>query len=245
VSTISGGRKVDFGQATKHLGPEDALFVWKKPAKKSALVEQAQWDALGDLTVRILRITVEKKGARTKHYTVVTTLLDPFLYPAHEIIAAHARRWRMEMCLDDLKTTLGMENLQCRTPSLVQKELRVFLIAHNLVRWLMASAATQENADLERVSFKGSLDGFRQWSQAIAQCQGPRKRQHGALLWKDLLRTLVADAVPLRPGRTEPRAVKKRSKYPHLNRPRQQYVPRWSRNKRRSMALAKRKAQAS
>ena len=41
-------------------------------------------------------------------FVLVTTLLDPPLYPAAEILATHARRWRLEMSLDDLKTTLGM-----------------------------------------------------------------------------------------------------------------------------------------
>jgi hypothetical protein len=147
------------------------------------------------------------------------------------------------MCLDDLKTTLGMENLRCRCPEMVQKELLVFCIAHNLLRWVMAHAAHSGEVPLERLSFKGSLDSFRQWSQALAQI-GKTKHQtkKRAQMWANFLQTLASDLVPDRPGRREPRAVKKRSKYPHLDCPRKKFRERLSRNKRRSRALARKRA---
>ena len=82
----------------------------------------------------------------------------------------------------------------------------------------MAQAATEHQAALERLSFKGSLDAVRQFSQAMAQAKSKKKRQQ---LWTELLRTLAADLVPERPGRREPRAVKrKKNKYQRLNSPR-------------------------
>jgi hypothetical protein len=233
-------RKVDFRRAQKHLGTGDALFAWRK-GKPSAFLEAARWQSLPqELTVRLLRVSLQRPGFRTTSLVLVTTLLDPVLYPAAEIIATHARRWRLEVSLDDLKTTLGMTSLRSQTPAMAHKELLVFLIAHNLIRWVLASAATQESAELERLSFKGALDGFREWSQAMAHCA--RQPQRCKELWRSLLRSIAADAVPERPGRHEPRAVKKRSKYPHLNRPRDQYVGRPNRNHRRRLARAKKHA---
>ena len=116
----------------------------------------------------------------------------------------------------------------------------MFLSAHNLLRWMMAKAAQTEGVALERISFKGTMDTFREWSQAMAQL-GSSSRNHRkrTALWQKFFEILAADLVPERPGRREPRAVKKRSKYPHLNKPRHQYVERWSRNKRRRMATTK------
>jgi hypothetical protein len=242
ISTVpTRRRRVDFRKAKKRLAPGDALFVWRKSSQNSALLDAPNWGALPEeLTVRLLRVHVQRRGFRAEHFVIVTTLLDPALYPASEIIAAHARRWRMEMTLDDLKTTLGMEQLRCQQPSMVQKELLIFLTAHNLIRWLMAKAATHEQAEIEQISFKGTLDGFRQWSQAMAQrgSQRPRCTE----LWLLLLHTIAADALPFRPGRHEPRAVKKRSKYPHLNKPRRLYRSRWNRTKRRRIANAKKRS---
>jgi DDE family transposase len=245
MATVAArARKVDFRKAKKRLGPQDSLFVWKKPAKPSSWLSPQKWRALPpEITVRLLRVTLERRGFRTEHLVLVTTLLDPELYPACEILATHARRWRLEMCLDDLKTTLGMESLRCHCPEMVEKELLVFLIAHNLVRWLMTQAASNGSVELDGLSFKGSLDAFRQWSQALAQHgSGHRHRQRRDRLWSRLLEILVADAVPYRPGRHEPRAVKKRSKYPHLNQSRHQYRGRWSRGKRRRIAIARKRA---
>jgi hypothetical protein len=233
-------RRVDFRQRIQKLGPGDGLFLWHKPKVPSKLLSAEQWAQVPEtLVVRVLRRRIEQPGFRTRELTLVTTLLDPQGYPAQELVELYFRRWRLEMCLDDLKTTLGMEKLNCRTPSLVQKELLLFLIAHNLLRWMMAQAAQIGPAPLERISFKGTLDAFRQWSAALAQVRGPGKLTKQKALWRQLLRIIAADPVPERPGRREPRAVKKRSKYPRLTRPRHTYVDRWSRNRRRRVQRAK------
>ncbi len=227
-------RHVDFRQRLKKLGPGDALFLWQKPKVPSPLLTAEQWEQVPDtLVVRIVRRRIEQPGVRTRELTLVTTLLDPDLYPAQELFELYFQRWRLEMCLDDLKTTLGMEKLNCRTPAMVQKELLLFLTAHNFLRWIMAQAAQAGCAPWERISFKGTLDAFRQWSEALAQVRGPGKLAKQRALWRQLLRIVAADPVPKRPGRKEPRAVKKKSKYPRLTRPRHSYIDRWSRNKKR------------
>lgn len=239
----TGARHVDFAKASKLHGAQDGLFVWRKPATRSPLLTAQEWDALpAEITVRIVRTRLEKPGFRTSELTVMTTLLDAALYPREEILSAYLRRWRMEMCLDDLKTTLGMERLHCQSPELLASELLIHLSAHNLVRWVMAGASALGEVDLDRISFKGTLDAFRQWSAGMVQVRGPGKKRKLADLWRQFLLTLAADLVPLRPGRQEPRAVKKRSKYPVLNKPRRQYIERWSRNKRRRVANTKKVA---
>jgi hypothetical protein len=239
----TGVRRVDFRRAKKRYRTGEGLFTWAKPVNPSAVVPLAEWLELpAQITVRLLRVEIKRRGFRTQRLTLVTTLLDQTLYPAEQIIGAYARRWRLETCLDDLKTTLNMEHLNCRCPAMVEKELLVFLIVHNLLRCLMIDAAQNGDVSLERISFKGTLDGFRQWAVALSQLgrsKGHTKKR--AQLWADLLNTLAADLVPQRPGRREPRAVKKRSKYPHLDRPRKNYRERLSRNKRRSRALARKR----
>lgn len=233
-------RRVDFRKALKKLGPHDALFLWHKPKAPSKLLTAQEWAQVPEtMLVRLIHIHIERPGFRTRELTIVTTLLDPQLYPAQEILAAFLKRWRLEMCLDDLKTTLGMEQLKCRKPELVHKELLVFLLAHNLLRWIMGQAAKAGEVDLERISFTGTMDAFRQWSVALVQARGPGKLSKQKRMWRDLLWTLAADSVPERPGRQEPRAVKKKSKYPRLTKARHLYVERWSRNKRRRVQRAK------
>lgn len=232
-------RRVDYRRAVRRFGVDDALFVWRK-GHPSKLLSPEQWAALPEeLTVRIIRHRVVKKGFRTKELTIVTTLLDPQLYPREEILEAYLRRWRMEMCLDDLKSSLGMEMLTCRSPAMVEKELLMFLIAHNFLRWIMLQAAPQVPGAAERISFKGTLDAFRQWSQALAQLSSKRGAKGQARkLWSRLLETLAADAVPERPCRREPRAVKGRPKYGWLNQARHVFKERPSRSARRRQSRA-------
>ena len=213
----TGSRRVDFRKGQR-LGKNDRLFVWKKRARTGRWLKKKLLVLLPDeITVRVLRVCVIEKGFRARTLTLMTTLLDAKLYPAHEIAAAYLRRWRLEMCLDDLKTTLGLEKLKCLTPDMAEKELLAGLIAHNLLRALMAEAARTHGVDLDRISFKGCLDCFRQFSAALCQA---RTRKGRLALWAQLLKTLAADQVPHRPGRREPRAVKRRCKYQKLTRPR-------------------------
>jgi hypothetical protein len=236
-------RRVDFRQALTQRGPQEGLFLRTKPQAPSKLLSLEEWKQVPQtMIVRSIRLRLQRPGFRTRELTLVTTLPDDQLYPVQELAEVYFERWRLEMCLDDLKTALGMEKLNCRTPALVQKELMVFLIAHNFIRWIMGQAAQQGEVQLERISFTGTLDAFRQWSVALALVRGPGKLSKQKRLWRELLQILAADLVPERPGRQEPRAVKKVSKYRRLTKSRHRYVERWSRNKRRRVQRAKNQA---
>jgi hypothetical protein len=215
-------RRTDGRRRLKRLARNDWLFRWKKGPKPSPWLSLSQWTGLPlEMTMRAVKGSCYQKGFRVRQVTVVTTLLDPQFYPAREILQAYLRRWRLEMCLDDLKTTLQMEMLRGRSPEMVQKELYTRLIAHNLIRCTIAQTSAEHHVSLERVSFKGSLDALRQFSQAMAQARSKKKRRE---LWAELLETLAADLVPERPGRREPRAVKrKKNKYPRLDAPRDKF----------------------
>jgi hypothetical protein len=226
-------RHIDWRQGQR-LGPCDAVFVWHKPKRPSLWLSLAQWLGLPEsLTVRVLRIRVGGPGVRVKELTLMTTLVDPEIYRAPHIIQAYQWRWRQEMCFDDIKTTLAMAHLKSQSPDMACKELCMFLIAHNMLRCLMAQAAAQEQIPVQRVSFKGALDGLRQCAIALAVARTKAARQ---ALWAQFLLGLAEDRVPERPGRSEPRAVKRIVKYPKLDTHRKRYKERMSRNQRRRQA---------
>ena len=83
--------------------------------------------------MRMVRFTLEIPGFRTQSVTLITTLLDPKLYPAEELARIYARRWRIELWFRDLKTPMGMETLRCLSPKMVHKELELFFISCNLM----------------------------------------------------------------------------------------------------------------
>lgn len=224
-------RRVDFRQG-RRLGRYDRIVSWRKGQHRVEWLSGADWAALPEwVEVRILRTQMRRRGFRSREITLVTTLLDAQLYPTEQLLAAYARRWRLELCLDDLKTTLGLETLKCLTPAMAEKELLMGLIAHNLVRCVMAQAAQTHAAPLDRISFKGALDALRQFNHALCQTRCAHRKKE---LWAALLLALARDLVPERPGRREPRAVKRRPKYPLLTRARSQLRDRPRRSVRRT-----------
>jgi ribosomal protein L17 len=216
-------RRIDGRRRLQRLARNDWLVRWKKtPSCTSPWLSALQRATLpAEMTLRVIKGSCYRKGFRVRRITVVTTLVDPELYPAQEILQAYLRRWRLEMCLDDIKTSLQMEFLRSRSPQMAYKEMLARLIAHNLIRCTMAQAASQHQQSLERLSFKGSLDALRHFTHAMARARSRAKRQR---LWDLLLQTLARDLVPERPGRREPRAVKrKKNKYPRLDAPRHRF----------------------
>lgn len=213
-------RRRDFRQG-RHLDKNDRLLVWRKPApwQKPRFIPKRLWQRLPqELSVRMVRFALVVPGYRTKSVTLITTLLDPALYPAAELARLYARRWRIELWFRDIKTSMGMETLRCLSPGMVHKELEMYFIAYNVIRCLMAEAAETHCVAIERLSFKGTVDSLRQFAAAIAQARSRRKK--GELIAR-LLELIARDPVPERCGRREPRAVKRRPKpYQKLNRPR-------------------------
>jgi hypothetical protein len=102
-----------------------------------------------------------------------------------------------------------METLSCKTPEMIEKEMWVYLLAYNLIRIMMAEAASWSNLLPRQLSFKHTLQLWRAWRQ--------RAYKLDEECLQVLLMLIVGNTVGNRPGRTEPRAVKRRPKpYPLL-----------------------------
>jgi hypothetical protein len=194
----------------KKLGKGDWLVQWKRTAAKPKYMSQEDYQRLPQtLTVRIIKVKVTAPGMRTRSLVLVTTLLDPTLYPAAEIAELYLQRWRVELTFRDLKTVMKMEVLRCKSPEMVHKEILMHFIAHNLVRLLMQEAALIWSVPPQRISFKGTLDTLREYLCAAgSRCQ----RHYLRGLYSQMLAAIAAGRVPHRPGRREPRAVKRRPK---------------------------------
>jgi Transposase DDE domain len=183
-------------------GKWDQIVVWYKPKYKPRWMSAEEYAELpGEITVRELRYRVHTPGYRVGEVTLVTTLLDAAVYPASEVAALYHRRWLVEVNFKHLKITIKMDVLNCKTVDGVLKELAVFALVYNLVRSVMVESARVQGVAPERVSL---LDAIR-WMVGV--------EGDGHLC--DLL------VNPARPGRFEPRVVKRRPKqYPRMTKPR-------------------------
>jgi hypothetical protein len=200
-------RKGDTGRPRsrwlKRLGQHDQLVAYRKPKQRPEwMTDEAYAELPEELVVRELRYTIHDPGRRTRHVTLVTTLLDPDLYPAEAIAELYGQRWKIETNFRHLKQTLNMDVLRCQTVIGVQKELTMYALVYNLVRCVMLEAARHQEVPVDRISF---VDAVRWLAQACAgDCQPLQLRVN-----------------PLRPERWEPRVVKRRPKeYSRMTQPR-------------------------
>jgi hypothetical protein len=214
VFRVRGSRRKDFRQG-KRLSRDERLVQWTKPKEKAWTLSTQQWAALPEiLTLRLVRCRLQLPGFRTRQVILVTTLLDSVSFPPAALSQLYYRRWAMELTLRNIKITLQMDTLSCKTPQNLEREIRMHFLVHNLVRRLMLEAARRYRVALERMSFAGGLAAARRYGEALLQARSEARRHN---LREELFRVLADDLVPDRPGRREPRAVKRRPKpYPRL-----------------------------
>jgi hypothetical protein len=186
----------------KSLGKEDQLVEYFKPPEVPPWMSRDEFEALPDsIIVRELRRTACRPGLGSVMLTMVTTLLDPAIYPPGELLELRLRRWDVETNLRHLKITMNMDVLRCKSEQGVRKELAVFCLVYNLVRVVMLEAARRQEVPVARVSFADAL----KWT---------RHARPG-----EALPELIVN--PRRPDRVEPRCKKRRPKeYDLLNKPR-------------------------
>lgn len=191
----------------QRLGPRDHLIVWHKPAIKPDWMGEADYERAPDtLTVRELR---------TGGKTLVTTLLCPKQTSKSDLKSLYRDRWHIELDLRNIKITLGMEKLSCLRPSMAIKEIWVYLLAYNLIRVMMAQAALLAHQLPRQLSFKHTVQIWIAWTQH------DNVNNHDDKL-SALFVLIAQQRVGERPGRIEPRAIKRRPKpYPILTQPRE------------------------
>lgn len=207
----------------QRLGKNDRIVEWRRTGVRPEWLDESEWRGLPErLWVREVKVEVENPGFRTRALWVVTTLLDHRAYPAGELARLYQRRWQVEICFRDIKITMGMDVLRCKTPAMVEKEVWMRVIAYNLIRGLIAEAAAKHGERPETLSFKGTVDALRQWAPLMAQTDDDDQAappSYAAFLYyraKDKLRS--------RTGRVEPRARKRRPKnYQLLTKPRKEF----------------------
>ena len=205
----------------KILGHDDLLITWQRPAYTAKMAySREEWENLPKkLVLRQVKVKVNIPGFRTTGFHIITTLLDPVKYPAAELAELYFKRWNVELIFRDIKTTMGMDILRCQTPEMIRKEILMHFIAYNCVRRLMYEAAEEANIDVSVVSFKGSLQALRSWEPHLNQANVSQAERFR--LVSDLYDAMTNTPIRQRPGRSEPRCIKRRPKsYQLLTSPR-------------------------
>ena len=202
-----GARRADFRRG-KRLGKDDHVVRWRKPSIVRA-VNWATYKTLPEyLEVRETRIRVEQCGFRTEEVIVVTTLIDPQATTKEDLADLYRSRWSQELDIRDIKISLQMDILRCKTPELVRKEIWTHVLAYNLIRTIMAQAANQHELQPREISFKGTVQTLEAF-QPLINFQANKGAAFRQQLCQQLLAAVANHRVADRPNRLEPRKRKR------------------------------------
>lgn len=217
IFPIHASRDCDFRKGEK-LGEKDHIVKWIRPAKPEWIDQETYDNTPAEISVREVSITIERKGFRPATRILVTTFLDPIEVSKNDLNLLYSCRWWVELDLRSIKTTLQMDILRGKSPEMVRKEIWAHLLAYNMIRKMMAQAAFVHNTKPRELSFKGALNVVKSF------------RERGILfesnetIYSALLNAIARKKVGNRPGRQEPRVVKRRPKaFPRMQKARHLY----------------------
>ena len=187
--------------------PDGDVLVWQRPNKPRGMTGEQYRRYPESLTMRQVSVDARDKNNRAKQFKVITTILDPSV-DGRQIGSLYEHRWSGEVDIRSIKSTMQMGVLRCKTPEMVHKEIWAHLLAYNMLRTVMAVAAAESGIEPRQVSFKGAKQAVTAFAPKIEAAR-PKDRPR---LIDDLLAVVAYRRVGDRPGRWEPRALKRRPK---------------------------------
>ncbi len=211
-------RHRDFRRGER-LGKYDHLVTWIRPPRPEWMTAEQYARIASTLTLRETQFAISAPGSRSTSLTVVSTLTDPEEYPQEQIAELFGCRWNVELDIRHIKQTLHLDHVACKSPAMVRRHLWVTLLAYNLIRKVMAAAAAGHHRLPRHLGFtRACQEILAAWM--LVACGGCRDL---AGHWQRVLARIAAHTVADRPGRLEPRVLKRRrQRYPLMTRPRPQ-----------------------
>ena len=196
VCAINGSRTSPFEGTCNAI--EEKQITVEKPIRNKSRFTPEQWEQLPEsVTYRCIRYRIT---GRTEAVTVVTTLLDADRFSAKDIAELYGLRWEVELDIASWKTTMGYRDLRCHTPENLDREIAVGVLAYNLVRTVTNDAAAVLEVHPREISFSHSRDAWISFSDEL--------NSSSDLMW--IILSATSRLVRHRPGRSEPREIKKR-----------------------------------
>jgi Transposase DDE domain len=187
--------------------PDGDVILWQRPNKPRGMTGEQYRRYPETLLMRQVAVDARGQDNRAERFHVVTTMLDASI-DGGQIGELYEQRWSGEVDIRSIKSVMQMDILRCKTPEMVEKEIWTHLLAYNLLRTVMAIAAAEVGIEPREVSFTGAKQAVTAFAPKI---EAARPEDRPALI--DALLVVIAyHRVGDRPGRWEPRALKRRPK---------------------------------
>jgi hypothetical protein len=206
-------------QRIRRLGDHDHLVVWKRPERPKWMDRSLYQQIPKTLELREVCFSIEIPGYRTKFIEVITTLTDAEEYSQADIADLYGFRWNAELDIRVIKSTLNLDHVRCKSPAMVEAEVWATVLAYNLIRTTAAGAAQLHGKQPRQISFAATCQYVLAAWMRLA-CGSIDSRQFTAY-GLQVLEHIASREVANRPGRIEPRAVKRRrDRFNLMNKPR-------------------------
>jgi hypothetical protein len=213
-----GGRNSDFRKG-KRLGKDDHLVELIKPQRPDWMSEELYARFADKISIREVKVNYLCEGFRDKTQILITTLVNEMDFSKEDLLEIYSKRWFVELDFNSLKTDMGLNILRSKSPAMVIKEIWACFLAYNLIRKIMAQSAAVHNTHPRKMSFKLAMQMIYAFRQSGLLCENSAN-------YLILLKSLVSKEVGNRPGRSEPRMVKRRPKpFKRLQKNRKHYKP--------------------
>lgn len=215
VFKIHGARKYDFRKG-KRLGKRDHIIRWKKPKKPCWISEEVYISLPEEIELREVEVKYDIAGFRSKTITLVTNFLSASLFSKPKLANLFKRRWYVETCLKNIKDTMAMARLSCKSPPMVEKEIWMYILGYNIICKIINYTAKIYKTFPQQISFKATIQTFLAYTSTWI-IENKKYKKNTTYLFFALSKQRIAN----RPNRVEPRVVKKRqSQYDLLNKTR-------------------------
>lgn len=211
-------RHSDFRRG-KRLGKYDHLIVWTRPQRPKWMDKETYAQIPETLILRELRYNIVVSGRRTRTIDVITTLTDAEEYTKEEIAQLYGFRWNSELDIRSVKSNLNLGHVRCKSPEMVHRELWTTILGYNLIRTTSAGAAWLHDKQPRQISFTSTCQYvLGSWMQ-LSSRMIDNLEAYLLIMFKQIAGCEVAN----RPGRLEPRVLKRRRHgYKLMQKPRNQ-----------------------
>lgn len=200
-------RHSDFRRG-RRLGKYDHIIVWTRPQRPKWMDAETFAQIPETLTLREIRFNIVVPGRRTKTIDVITTLTDANEYTKEDIAELYGFRWNSELDIRSIKSNLNLAHVRCKSPEMVHRELWTTILGYNLIRTTAAGAARLHDKQPRQISFTSTCQYvLASWMQLSSRLIDQGELNAYLLV---MLKQIAGCEVRNRPGRIEPRVLKRR-----------------------------------
>jgi hypothetical protein len=211
-------RHSDFRRG-KRLGKYDHIIVWTRPKRPEWMDEETYARIPETLELREIRYNIVERGRRTQTIDIITTLVDADKYSKEDIAELYGFRWNSELDIRSIKASLNLGHVRCKSPEMVHREVWTTILAYNLIRTTAAGAALVHGKQPRQISFTSACQYvLASWMQLSGGLIDESVLEDYLFT---MLKQIAACEVANRPGRLEPRVIKRRRhRYPLMQKER-------------------------